>query len=297
MAKGRRVDGWLVIDKPAGISSAATVNRVKWALQAQKAGHSGTLDPAATGVLAIALGEATKTIPVLENVQKAYRFVVRWGQATNTDDAEGLVIASSDIRPDAATIRAALARFVGDIQQVPPQFSAVKVGGERAYALARAGEAMELAARPLRVESLVLLDQPDEDHAVFEMVCGKGGYVRAIARDLGQVLGCLGHVVTLRRLWTGPFTLDWSVTLDQLEAPDRDRLLLPVRLALQHLPELICAPDQVRHLRNGGSLNYQADLSDGEACWASDRGRPVAVGRYSGKAFVPQRVLAAPDVH
>ena len=297
MAKSRRVDGWLVIDKPAGISSAAAVNRVKWALQAQKAGHSGTLDPAATGVLAIALGEATKTIPVLENVRKAYRFFVRWGQATNTDDAEGLVIAASDIRPDAATIHAALARFVGDILQVPPQFSAVKVGGERAYRLARAGEAMALAARPLRVESLVLVDQPDDDHAVLEMVCGKGGYVRAIARDLGQVLGCLGHVVTLRRLWTGPFALEQAVGLDRFaeRSVELDGLLLPVKASLAGLPELPCTADQVRRLRNGGSVELATVHGDRTACWASDRGQPVAIGRFSGGSFVPQRVLAEMD--
>ena len=222
--KGRQVDGWLVIDKPAGISSAAVVNRVKWAFQARKAGHSGTLDPEATGVLAIALGEATKTIPCLEDVEKAYRFVVRWGQATNTDDAEGEVIATSPLRPGATEIKAALTGLVGEIMQVPPQFSAVKVGGQRAYALARVGEAMDLAARPLQVRALVLADQPDADHAVLEMVCGKGGYVRSIARDLGNALGCHGHVVTLRRLWTGPFTLDQAHGLERFQdrAPELD---------------------------------------------------------------------------
>jgi tRNA pseudouridine55 synthase len=290
MAKGRKVDGWVVLDKPAGISSAAAVNRVKWAFQAQKAGHSGTLDPAATGVLAIALGEATKTIPVLEDVQKAYRFVVRWGQATNTDDAEGEVIATSDSRPDADAIRAALTGFVGDIQQVPPQYSAVKVGGERAYALARAGEAVELASRPLRVESLVLVDQPDTDHAVLEMVCGKGGYVRAIARDLGAVLGCLGHVVTLRRLWTGPFSLDQAHGLERFQdrSPDLDGLLLPVKAALGGLVELTCSNAEAALLKNGRAVRLGGREGD---AWVSCGGEPVAIGVVLGGEFRPGRVF------
>lgn len=288
----RRVDGWVVLDKPTGISSAAAVNRVKWAFQAQKAGHSGTLDPAATGVLAVALGEATKTIPVLEDVQKAYRFVVRWGQATNTDDAEGVVITSSEIRPDAATIRAALAGFIGDIFQVPPQFSAVKVGGERAYALARAGEAVELAARSLRVQSLVLVDQPDSDHAVFEMVCGRGGYVRSIARDLGQVLDCLGHVVTLRRLWTGPFSLEQAVGLERFEdrSPELDGLLLPVKAALGGMVELECSVAQSTLLRNGMAVRLGGVEG---AAWVSCGGAPVAIGVVLGAEFRPGRVFVS----
>ena len=202
--KGRAVSGWLVVDKPAGVTSTAVVNKVKWALSAQKAGHAGTLDPDATGVLAVALGEATKTIPYITDALKCYRFRVVLGAATDTDDASGAVIATSDTRPTDDRIEAALARFRGQIEQVPPQYSAVKVDGERAYDLAREGEAMDLAARPLWVERLVVLGRPDADHVDLEMVCGKGGYVRAIARDLGQVLGCLGHVLWLRREWSGP---------------------------------------------------------------------------------------------
>ena len=206
MKKGRAVSGWLVVDKPAGITSTAIVNKVKWAFQAQKAGHAGTLDPAATGVLAITLGEATKTVPYITDALKCYHFRMTFGASTTTDDAEGDVLERSDLRPDDAAIEAALARFRGDIEQVPPQFSAVKVEGERAYDLAREGEAMILAARPLFVERLVIIDRPDVDHVDLEMVCGKGGYVRSIARDLGQALGCLGHVAWLRREWSGPFT-------------------------------------------------------------------------------------------
>ena len=198
--KGRALSGWLIVDKPLGITSSAVVNKAKWAFDAQKAGHAGTLDPEATGVLAIAFGEATKTVPYVTDSMKAYRFTVRLGQATNTDDGEGEVIRESDLRPSADEIRASLPEFSGDIMQVPPQYSAVKVDGERAYKRARDGEEMELAARPLFVESLELVEMPDADHAVFEMICGKGGYVRSIARDLGQALGCFGHVVQLRRV-------------------------------------------------------------------------------------------------
>ena len=203
--KGRDVSGWLVVDKPEGITSTAVVNKVRWAFDAKKAGHAGTLDPAATGVLAVALGEATKTVPFITDALKCYQFTVRFGQATNTDDAEGEVIATSDARPSDDEIRAALAGFEGDIMQVPPKFSAVKIDGERAYALARAGEDVEIEARPLFVDSLTLEGRPDADHAVLEMVCGKGGYVRSVARDLGETLGCLGHVTALHRTWSGPF--------------------------------------------------------------------------------------------
>ena len=188
--KGRAVTGWLIVDKPAGITSTAVVNKVKWALSAQKAGHAGTLDPDATGVLAVALGEATKTIPYITDALKCYRFRVTLGAQTDTDDASGTILATSDQRPTDAQIEAALHAFRGDIQQVPPQYSAVKVDGDRAYDLAREGEVMDLAARPLWVETLTLLDRPDPDHVDLEMVCGKGGYVRSIARDLGLAWPC-----------------------------------------------------------------------------------------------------------
>ena len=192
--KGRDISGWIAIDKPAGMTSTAVVNKVKWAFGANKAGHAGTLDPEATGVLAIALGEATKTVPYITDALKAYEFTVTLGVATNTDDAEGEVIAHSDLRPSDDQIKDQLNAFLGDIQQVPPKFSAVKIDGERAYKLARDGEEITLEARALYVDSLIMLDRPDADHVVLEMVCGKGGYVRCIARDLGAALGCYGHV-------------------------------------------------------------------------------------------------------
>ncbi len=297
--KGRNVSGWLVIDKPAGLTSTAVVNKVRWAFDAAKAGHAGTLDPEATGVLAVALGEATKTVPYVTDALKAYRFTVRWGQATNTDDAEGEVIATSANRPDEAAIKAVLPAFLGEIEQVPPQFSAVKIDGERAYKKARAGEEMALQARPLWVEELLLVDLPDADTAVFEMTCGKGGYVRAIARDLGAALGCYGHVVTLRRLWSGPFEAGDAMPYDALEAeaksPTLDRFLRPLEEGLADLPRLSCSAEAAARLRNGNPAPVIADLAYGEEAWAACDGRAVAVGRYRGGTLHPSRVFAAPE--
>ncbi|MFN4099163.1 MAG: tRNA pseudouridine(55) synthase TruB [Pararhodobacter sp.] len=295
-SKGRAVNGWLVVDKPAGVTSTAVVGKVRWALEAQKAGHAGTLDPAATGVLAIALGEATKTVPFVTDATKGYRFVVNWGAATDTDDAEGRVIETSSTRPDDAQIDAALAAFRGDIQQVPPQYSAVKVEGERAYDIARAGEAMDLAARPLHVEKLVLTRRPDADTAEFEMVCGKGGYVRSIARDLGAMLGCLGHVAWLRREWSGPFRADAGLTMAQIEAmartPELDSYLLPLEVALHALPELPLAPEGAVRLKNGNPGRVLSSrAAPGDTAWASYEGKPVAVGTYIGGELHPNRVF------
>jgi tRNA pseudouridine55 synthase len=294
--KGRRVNGWLVVDKPAGMTSSAVVNKAKWAFAAQKAGHAGTLDPIATGVLALAFGEATKTVPFVTDALKCYRFTVRWGAATDTDDCEGREIATSDTRPTAEAIRAALPAFTGDVMQVPPQFSAVKVEGERAYALARAGEELELAARPLHVRSLALLGVPDPDHAELEMVCGKGGYVRALARDLGRVLGCFGHVVALRRTWSGPFRVEDAVTLDRIEAlardPALDRLLLPLETALSGLPELPLTPEGAARLRRGNPGGVVSSTAGyGDTAWASFGGRPVAIGTYMAGELHPTRVF------
>ncbi len=295
--KGRDISGWLVVDKPAGPTSTAVVNKVRWAFQARKAGHAGTLDPEATGLLAVALGEATKTVPYVTDAMKAYEFTVRWGAATNTDDAEGEVIETSESRPTDEEIKAALGQFVGDIEQVPPQFSAVKIDGERAYKLARDGEEVEIAARPLWVEELLLVDRPDADTAVLEMTCGKGGYVRSIARDLGRVLGCLGHVVTLRRVWSGPFDLDNAVTLDRVEAlaqtPELDDLLLPLETGLGELPELHCGVEAATRLRNGNPAEVTGggDVDFGETAWVSHQGTPVAVGEYRGGKLQPSRVF------
>jgi len=296
---GRDVSGWLVVDKPAGMTSTAVVNKVRWALTAKKAGHAGTLDPEATGVLAVALGEATKTVPYITDALKAYAFTVRLGQATNTDDAEGEVIATSDARPDDDAIKSALGGFVGDIMQVPPQFSAVKVDGQRAYKKARDGEEMELAARPLWVEELVLTDRPDDDHVVLEMTCGKGGYVRSIARDLGVALGCHGHVQQLRRLWSGPFQADGALTLEQIDAlakdPALDAHVLPLELGLADLPQVRCLTESVAKLRNGNPAPVIAtDIAYGEEVWASYEDQAIAVGTYRGGDMHPTRVFVTP---
>ena len=295
--KGRDINGWVVLDKPAGPTSTAMVNKLRWAFEATKAGHAGTLDPAATGVLVVAFGEATKCVPIVTDSLKAYVFTVRFGQATNTDDAEGEVIEDSALRPTDAEIAAALPAFVGEIQQVPPKFSAVKVDGERAYALAREDEDFELAARPLWVESLRLMSRPDADHAVLEMVCGKGGYVRAIARDLGRMLGCLGHVTELRRTWSGPFEAEGALTLEVLEAEARsealDRWLKPIEAGLADLPEARLSAEAAARVRNGNPAPVlTTDAEFGEDCWASHQGRAVALGTYRAGEFAPSRVLA-----
>lgn len=295
--KGRAVHGWLVVDKPAGMTSTSVVNKVRWAFDAQKAGHAGTLDPDATGVLAVALGEATKTVPFITEALKCYRFSVRFGQATNTDDAEGEVIAESEARPTDAQILDALVQFEGDIMQVPPKFSAVKIDGQRAYKLARDDEDFEIAARPLYVDELKFHERVDEDHAILEMVCGKGGYVRSIARDLGEALGCYGHVEWLRREWSGPWDVEEGVSLAKIEEfaknEEIDQFLRPVEEGLADLDEVVCTPEGATRLRNGNpGMVYPADGVDyGDEVWASFEGKPVAVGQYKGGELHPSRVF------
>ncbi len=294
--KGRDISGWLIVDKPASITSTAVVNKVRWAFDAKKAGHAGTLDPEATGVLAVALGEATKTVPYITDALKAYRFTMRLGQATNTDDAEGEVIAESPERPSDDAIRAALPGFEGDIRQVPPKFSAVKIDGQRAYKLARDGEDLDLAARPLYVDELSFVARDDTDHVTLDMVCGKGGYVRSIARDLGEALGCHAHVTQLRRLWSGPFEAQDGVSLDLLDklakSPELDEYLRPLEEGLADLPELRATPEGAARLRNGNpGMVITSDAEYGDEAWASLDGRAVAVGTYRAGELHPSRVF------
>jgi tRNA pseudouridine55 synthase len=294
--KGRDISGWLVVDKPAGLTSTAVVNKVKWAFDAKKAGHAGTLDPDATGVLAVALGEATKTVPYITDALKAYTFTVRLGQSTNTDDAEGEIRKTSDARPEDAQIKNALGQFIGDIIQVPPQFSAVKIDGQRAYKLARDGEDLELAARPLWVDELIMTDRPDADHVTLEMTCGKGGYVRSIARDLGEALGCFGHVRELRRIWSGPFDATDGISLEQInelaKQPDLDTYLRPLEEGLQDLPQVSATPEGAVRMRNGNpGMVMASDVEYGDECWASLDGKAVAVGRYKAGELHPSRVF------
>jgi tRNA pseudouridine55 synthase len=294
--KGRPVNGWLVIDKPAGVGSTPLVAKVRWLLQAQKAGHAGTLDPAATGVLAIALGEATKTVPYVTDASKGYRFLVRWGASTTTDDAEGAIVESRTSRPTREQIEAALPAFRGLIRQVPPQVSAVRVDGERAYDLARDGVEMDLAARDLMVDRLELVDCPDADTALFDMDCGKGGYVRAIARDLGRTLGCLGHVVWLRREWSGPFDAGDGLapaTLDDLTAEGLEAALLPVAVALEGIPKVEATEAGMVRLKNGnaGQVISPPGLAWGELVQVWRGPDLLALGRYQGGEVAPERVF------
>tara|TARA_B110000093_G_scaffold23289_1_gene21875 strand:- start:3039 stop:3944 length:906 start_codon:yes stop_codon:yes gene_type:complete len=294
--KGRDISGWLVVDKPAGLTSTAVVNKVKWAFDAKKAGHAGTLDPDATGVLAVALGEATKTVPYITDALKAYTFTVRLGQSTNTDDADGEIQKTSDARPEDAQIKDALGQFIGAIMQVPPQFSAVKIDGQRAYKLARDGESLELAARPLWVDELIMTDRPDADHVTLEMTCGKGGYVRSIARDLGEALGCFGHVRELRRIWSGPFDAADGISLEQInelaKQPELDTYLRPLEEGLQDLPQVSATPEGAVRMSNGNpGMVMASDVEYGDECWASLDGKAVAVGRYKAGELHPSRVF------
>jgi tRNA pseudouridine55 synthase len=254
----REVNGWLVLDKPVGMTSTHAVSVVRRRFAAKRAGHAGTLDPLASGCLPIALGEATKTVPFVMDGRKTYAFTVRWGEERDTDDAEGKVVASSPARPAADAIRALLPRFMGTILQVPPRFSALKVEGERAYDLARDGEAVELATRPVEVHRLELLATPDSQHSVFAAECGKGTYVRSLARDLGRALGCLGHVAALRRTSVGPFAEDRTVKLESLpdtaDTPASPALLLPVAAGLADLPSLTVSRADAGRLARGQAV-------------------------------------------
>ncbi|MCI4662699.1 MAG: tRNA pseudouridine(55) synthase TruB [Neomegalonema sp.] len=294
--KGRPVHGWLIVDKPYDIGSTQVVSKARWALQAQKAGHAGTLDPLATGVLAVAFGEATKTVPYVMDALKCYRFTVTWGEARSTDDLEGEVIARSDQRPGRTAIEALLPEFQGEVMQRPPQFSAVKVDGERAYDLARDGAAPELAARPIWIEALSLIETPNPDEAVFEMICGKGGYVRSVARDLGERLGCHGHVSALRRLWSGPFDLRNAISFDKLDelrdTEGAQDCLISVATGLDDIPALAVNEGQAAQLRQGRAIPaIGVDLGYGDTVWASLEGEPVAIGVVKASMMHPSRVF------
>ncbi|WP_411287710.1 tRNA pseudouridine(55) synthase TruB [Phenylobacterium sp.] len=253
--KGDPVSGWICLDKPYDLTSTHAVSRVRRIFNAQKAGHAGTLDPLATGILPIALGEATKTVPFLVDADKAYRFTIAWGRTTATHDREGETLTASDVRPTLAQVEAALPSFVGEIMQTPPIFSAIKVDGERAYDLARAGQPVELKARPVTIHSARVADAPDADHITLEIECGKGTYVRAVVRDLAEMLGACGHVADLRRTRVGGFTEASAVTLEMLEdlghKVRQSEALLPVETALDDIPELAVTDEDAFRLKQG----------------------------------------------
>lgn len=299
--RGTAINGWVVLDKPSGMTSTHAVSAVRRLFDAQKAGHAGTLDPLATGILPIALGEATKTVSYAVDGAKAYRFEVRWGVETTTDDSEGEAQTSSDARPALGDIEDALQDFTGEIMQVPPSFSAIKVDGNRAYDLARSGEEVVLEARPVVIDELRLIDRPSPDLAVFEAACGKGTYVRSIARDMGRQLGCYGHVVALRRTRVGPFHEENSVTLDELrhaaDAGDGGAALAEALLAVDAaLSGLIALPvsgsDAARIARGQAVLirGRDAPIMSGPA-YAVFRGQPLALGLLEQGEFRPGRVF------
>jgi tRNA pseudouridine55 synthase len=301
--RGNPVHGWVVIDKPSGITSSQVVNKVRWIFQAAKAGHSGTLDPLATGVLPIALGEATKTVPYVVNASKEYQFEVTWGEERSTDDLEGEVTARHDHRPGREEIEAMLPQFTGTIEQVPPQYSAIKVQGQRAYALARGGETVELSSREIRIDRIELAEMPDEDRAVFDVGSGKGAYMRSLARDFGRALGTCGHISALRRLRVGPFHESKAISLDSLEALAHSlpafEHLLAVETALDDIPALALTEAEANKLRHGQSVPVfrMADrerfstLREGDVLYAALEGVPVAISRIEAGSLCPVRVL------
>jgi tRNA pseudouridine55 synthase len=290
------VNGWVILDKPVGLTSTQAVSRLKRLYNAKKAGHAGTLDPLASGVLPVAFGEATKTVPFVQDGEKAYRFTVQWGVETDTDDTEGHAVHTSDARPDVDAIAALLPRFTGEIMQKPPAFSAIKINGERAYDLARDGEAVDLAPRPITIHALRLVSV-DRDHAVLEAECGKGTYVRAIARDLGRALGCYGHVVALRRTRVGPFLEAESAPLAELmEAPDQAHEdLLGVEAGLSELPCILLDRNAAGRARRGQSVILRGrDAPAKGAAYAVCGGVVIASGLVERGEFLPNRVFNLP---
>src|SRR5262245_4343461 len=301
--KGDPVHGWLIIDKPSGMTSTQVVGKVRRLFNAAKAGHGGTLDPLATGILPIALGEATKTIPFIMDGRKRYRFTIRWGEARTTDDAEGAVTATSDHRPSEAEIRAALPRFTGEIEQVPPAYSAIHVEGERAYDLARAGEAVGLPPRFVTIHSFILIGLDDLDHATFEVASGKGAYMRALGRDLALSLGTCGHISALRRLAVGPFDESQAISLESLAAlghsPAAFGHLRPVETALDDIPALALTDIEANSLRLGQPVGFirrqdagrVSHISSGTLVCATAGGKPVALARFEAGDLRPVRVF------
>lgn len=305
--KGQPIHGWLVVDKPEGVTSTQALAKVRWMLNAEKAGHGGTLDPLATGVLPIAFGEATKTVSYTMDGTKVYRFTLKWGERTTTDDREGPVTERSGVRPARDQIDSALGGFLGEIQQVPPQFSAIKIDGERAYDMAREGETVALQARTVRIDRFELLSLPDADHAEFEVQCGKGTYIRALARDLAATLGTVAHVTVLRRLRVGRFGLENAISLDDLAALEQgaavERLLLPIETALDDIPALALTDAEAHRLRHGQTVTLLTRMDRERLKGVRDHaggdgtvltlfaGKPVALARVEGAEVRPVRLF------
>ncbi|MER8432336.1 tRNA pseudouridine(55) synthase TruB [Mesorhizobium caraganae] len=313
--KGRPISGWVVLDKPVGMGSTEAVSKIKWLFQAEKAGHAGTLDPLASGMLPIALGEATKTVPYVQDGAKIYRFTVAWGEERSTDDLEGPVTQNSDRRPAEVDVRALLPKYTGVIMQTPPQFSAIKIAGERAYDLAREGETVDIPAREIEIGRLDIVEHA-ADRTLFEVECGKGTYVRSLARDMGRDLGCFGHIAELRRVEVEPFTQEDFVTVAELEAARFgeqreadgdadvvdapidfgaiDALLVDTAAALDCLPQIAISDEAATKIRLGNPViirGRDAPVEAEEAC-ATARGKLVAIGAIEQGMFKPKRVFA-----
>src|SRR5579871_6908453 len=296
------VHGWVVLDKPVGMTSTHAVSVIKRLFSARRAGHAGTLDPLASGCLPTALGDATKTVPFVMDGRKTYRFTVRWGEERDTDDAEGRVVDSRDARPSADAINALLPGFIGAIEQMPPRFSAIKIDGERAYDIARDGEEPELKARTVNINSLTLVDMPDADHTCFEAECGKGTYVRALARDLGRALGCLGHVSALRRIAVGPFAEADMISLEQVGAlchraaageGSLADILFPVATALDDIPALAVSRADAARLQRGQAVlmrGRDAPIVRGTV-YVTASENLVALAEVDHGEIVPKRVF------
>jgi tRNA pseudouridine55 synthase len=302
--KGRPISGWLILDKPFDFGSTEAVSKIKWLFNAQKAGHAGTLDPLASGMLPIALGDATKTVPYVMDGRKIYEFAVTWGEERTTDDMEGEVLNTSTNRPNEQAIRDLLPNYTGTIMQIPPQFSAIKIAGERAYDIARGGEEVEIPAREVEIHRITLIACPDENTAHFEVECGKGTYVRALARDMGRDLGCYGFISQLRRSMVAPFSEEAMVPLAKLvefEAiEDRDErlaaldaYLIDTSEALSSLPHLIINDDQAHRLKMGNPIllrGRDAPTQESDA-YATARGKLIAIGEIAEGEFRPKRVF------
>ena len=296
--KGDPISGWVILNKSIGVSSTQAVGKCRWLFNAQKAGHGGTLDPLADGLLPIALGEATKCVPFIMDGEKQYRFTVFFGQSTSTDDREGDVLATSEERPTNAQIIEKMSDFIGVVTQTPPAYSAIKIDGQRAYDLARSGQEVKIKSREVEIYRLELINRPDQDRAEFLVDCGKGTYVRAIARDLGLKLGIPSHVESLTRTKCGPFDLKNGISLEKLEkigdkAARMDKLH-PVETALDDIPALALTTVQAAHIKNGQSvpLRRPTEVTPLDPlCWVHENGKPVAFGQFEGGSFKPSRVF------
>ena len=297
--KGRFFSGWLVLDKPVGIGSTPALGRARRIFDAQKAGHAGTLDPLASGILPVAFGEATKTIHMMIDASKTYECTIRFGATTTTDDLEGEIVNQTAVRPDDSAIQMVLSRFTGEISQKPPVYSALKIDGRRAYDMARAGEEPDLALRQVRIDHIEVIARPDADHLQLRVDCGKGTYIRALGRDIAQELGSLGHICALRRTRVGNFSLDHAIGLEKLmdlghSAPDLnelDRLILPLETVLDDIPALALDENQARMVRNGQSIPVSDDRVSADMFWVHYETKAVALGTLRESVFKPSRII------